>query len=117
MPTSGARLSTILGPPALALTLVAAAPAHAADVSVAGGVVTFAAAAGEANDVTVTDGLPGTIVLVDGGPGHGVAGAPVALRAGTGCLRNPAGGVTCSGAKAIDINLGDGADRARLQSL
>jgi Ca2+-binding RTX toxin-like protein len=93
--------------PLVALTLLAAAPAHAAMVSVAGGTLTVTAAAGETNAVGV-DHQSATYFVRD-------TGAPPS--AGPGC-RLATDEVQCpdSGITAAAVDLGDGDDNAGVSS-
>jgi Ca2+-binding RTX toxin-like protein len=87
---------------ALALSLVAAANAHAGTVSAANGRVTVSAAPGEANNVTVASTADGTTVK-DAGP---------ALTPDAGCAAQPDGSAVCPGpATLVDVTLGDGDDQ------
>jgi Ca2+-binding RTX toxin-like protein len=85
----------------LALLLVAAPAAQAGTVAASGSTVTYRAAAGEANRITVT-GSPGSVTVRD-------AGAPV-----TGCTAVTANEARCDGSfRRVSLTLGDGADRAK----
>ena len=89
----------------LALLLVAVPAAHAGTVAASGSTVTYRAAAGEANRVTVTAGR-GSVTVRD-------AGAPV-----TGCTPVTANEARCDGAfRRASLSLGDGADRARVSGI
>jgi hypothetical protein len=92
-----------------AVVALAVLPAYASAgmVSASGGTVTFAAAAGEANSVSV-DRLDGALTVND-------SGAPP--RAGAGCKQFGANAAQCpdSGITSLVIELGDGDDLAGLQ--
>jgi Ca2+-binding RTX toxin-like protein len=89
----------------LALLLLAVPAAHAGTVTASGSTVTYRAAAGEANRVTVT-GSSGSVTVRD-------AGAPV-----TGCTALTANEARCDGAfRRASLSLGDGADRARVTGI
>jgi Ca2+-binding RTX toxin-like protein len=84
----------------LAVVLLAAPAAQAGTVAARGSTVTYRAAAGEANRITVT-GAPGSVTVRD-------ASAPV-----TGCTAVTANEARCDGAfRRVSLSLGDGADRA-----
>jgi hypothetical protein len=83
------------------LSLGAAGEAHASAVSAANGRVTFAAAPGEANNVTVASSADSTTVKDAG----------AALAPGAGCQAQPDGSALCAGpATLVDVQLGDGDD-------
>ncbi|MEA2497354.1 MAG: hypothetical protein QOJ29_5265 [Thermoleophilaceae bacterium] len=87
---------------ALALSLVAAAEAHAGTVSAANGRVTISAAAGEANNLTVATTADGTTVKDAG----------AVLTPDAGCAAQPDGSAVCPGpATLVDLTLGDGDDQ------
>jgi Ca2+-binding RTX toxin-like protein len=89
----------------LALLLLAAPAAQAGTVVASGPTVTYRAAAGEANRITVTTG-PGSVTVRD-------AGAPV-----TGCTAVTANEARCDGSfRRASLSLGDGADRARVSGI
>jgi Ca2+-binding RTX toxin-like protein len=86
----------------LALLPVAAPAAQAGTVTASGSTVTYRAAPGEANRITVT-GSPGSVTVRD-------AGAPV-----TGCAPVTTNEARCDGTyRRASLSLGDGADRARV---
>ncbi len=99
----------------VAAVLIAAPAAGAATVGAvpAGSkpVITFTAVAGEVNDVVLAQTAAGVAI--------GDRGAP--LTAEEGCVAVDAHSVTCAGTTdsigAINVSLGDGADRATVQSL
>ena len=89
----------------LALLLVAAPAAQAGTVAAGGSTLTYRAAAGDANRVTMTAGR-GSVNVRD-------AGAPV-----TGCAPVTANEARCDGAfRRASLSLGDGADRARVSGI
>jgi Ca2+-binding RTX toxin-like protein len=86
----------------LALLLVAAPAATAGTVAASGPTVTYRAAAGEANRITVT-GSPGSVTVRD------------ASAAVTGCTPVTTNEARCDGTfRRASLSLGDGADRARV---
>ena len=88
-----------------ALLLVAAPAAQAGTVAADGSRVTYRAATGEANRVTVT-AARGSVAVRD-------AGAPV-----TGCAPVTANEARCDGEfRRASLSLGDGADRARVDGI
>ena len=85
---------------AFSVALLAPPAAHAGTVAASGSTVTYRAAAGEANRITVT-GSRGSVTVRD-------AGAPV-----TGCAAVTANEARCDGPfRRVSLTLGDGADRA-----
>ena len=88
-----------------ALALATAASAQAATVSVSGNKVTYRAASGERNDVTIT-ATSSSVIVRD-------ARAPV-----TGCTAVGPNGALCEGVfRRATVLLGNGADRARITGL
>ena len=79
------------------LLLLAPASAQAATVSFADGAVTYTAAPGETNRVTLTSATE-------------VRDSSATLTAGTGCTLAAPGRVTCAAATRFAIDLGDGDD-------
>ena len=79
------------------LLLLAPASAQAATVSFADGAVTYTAAPGETNRVTLTSATE-------------VRDSTATLTAGTGCTLAAPGRVTCAAATRFAIDLGDGDD-------
>ncbi len=92
----------------LATTAVLAIPAtaHAAFATVSSGRLTFTAALGETNDVTVTSSADSIRVAEAGHLGP----LPI-LIAGTGGCRGLAAALDCTGATSVALNTGDGNDR------
>lgn len=91
---------------ALAGLLLLAAPAQAATVSAAGGVLRVQASPGEQNKITVGDAGPSSVGVED-------AGAP--LSPGSGCAALvDLGPVTCTSVARIEADTGDGADSVRI---
>jgi Ca2+-binding RTX toxin-like protein len=89
----------------LALLFLAAPAAHAGTITASGSTVTYRAAAGEANRITVT-GSTGSVTVRD-------AGASV-----TGCTAVTANEARCDGAfRHASLSIGDGADRARVTGI
>jgi hypothetical protein len=104
------RLSALLAAGAAAVALGAVpATAHAATASYAKGTITFTAAKGEANNLTVAPfGL--TLKLTDTGTA-GPAKAPIVLTAGPGCWHTASNTALCPvGATLLQAGLGDGND-------
>jgi hypothetical protein len=94
----------------VALTLVAPASAHAATVTVAGGVLTYTATPGKISNVTLTEAA-GTVTLTRGTGDDDTLTFPGATCAAT------ASGATCAGVTTrIDIDAGDLADRVTATS-
>jgi Ca2+-binding RTX toxin-like protein len=88
-----------------ALVVAAAPAAQAGTVAASGSTVTYRAAAGEANRITVT-GSRASVTVHD-------AGAPV-----TGCTPVTANEARCDGPfRRASLSLGDGADRARVEGI
>lgn len=89
----------------LALLLVAAPAAQAGTLAASGATVTYRAAAGEANRITVT-GSSGSVTVRD-------ASSPV-----TGCTPVTTNEARCDGTfRRASLSLGDGADRARVSGI
>jgi hypothetical protein len=89
----------------LALLLLAAPATQAGTVTASGSTVSYRAAAGEANRITVT-GSPGSVTVRD-------ASAPV-----TGCAAVTANEARCDGAfRRASLSLGDRSDRARVSGI
>jgi hypothetical protein len=98
------RLPTALAAIALA-ALVLTATALAGTVSRSGGTLTFSAAPGETNNLTIT------FTQEDGSLGISDSGAPMSFDPSAGCTGDASGG-GCPGAgvSLVSINLGDGDD-------
>src|SRR4051812_38125859 len=98
------RLSALLAAGAVSLAL-APGIAEAASVGASAGSISFAAAAGEANDVTVAPwGL--ALKVTDRGT---KSGSPIALSVGTGCWRLSASSASCAvPVNGIQFDAGDG---------
>jgi hypothetical protein len=92
---------------AFAVLGVAPAAARAASVSEAGGTLSYVAAAGEANHVTIAPwGL--SLKVTETGM---KLGAPIVLSSGTGCWRLSSSSAACAGtAILVNASLGDGDD-------
>ena len=102
--------ATVLLTAAFAALFLFATSAHAASVYVSGGTLTFTASSGEANDLTITPSGAGFRV-VDAGL------APLGLAATGGCSSSAGattGDAVCTGVSAINVQLNDGADTARV---
>ena len=92
---------------ALAAFAVAPAAADAASVSEIGGKLSYVAAPGESNHVTIA---PWGFYLKVTDTGTKL-GAPVVLTSGSGCWRLSSSSASCgSAATALNVNLGDGDD-------
>jgi hypothetical protein len=104
------RLRTLLAAGAVVGVLAVAPAAHAATVSATSGRVSFVAAPGEANHLTIA---PWGLTLKVTETGTAKSGAPIALTAGSGCLRLSSTSAACSGTTAT-VNLGDGNDTVNL---
>jgi hypothetical protein len=104
------RLRTLLAAGAVLVALAAAPAAHAATVSAANGRVSFGAAPGEANHLTIA---PWGMALKVTETGTTKTGAAIALTVGSGCLRLSTNSAACSGTTAT-VNLGDGNDSVDL---
>jgi hypothetical protein len=107
------RLSALLAAGAASMAL-APATADAASVGVSGASLSFASAAGEANDVTIAPwGL--ALKVTDSGT---KSGSPIALSISTGCWRLSASSAACAvPANGIQFEAGDGADRLDASAL
>src|SRR3954454_423202 len=96
------RLRALLAAGAVLVVLAIAPAANAATVSEASGKLNYAAAAGEANHVTIVPwGL--TLKVTETGTRYGF---PVALTVGSGCWKLSAGSASCARAAAV-VSLGD----------
>src|SRR4051794_1046384 len=92
---------------ALAVLALAPAGARAATVSEASGKLSYVAAAGEANHVTIAPWGFGLKVTETGTK----AGAPIVLTSGSGCWRLSSSSASCPGiATLVNASLGDGND-------
>jgi hypothetical protein len=93
---------------------LAPATAQAGSVGVTAGSLSFAAAAGEANDVTIGPwGL--ALKVTDSGT---KSGAPIALTVGTGCWRLSMTSAACAvPPNGVQLDSGDGADRLDASTL
>jgi hypothetical protein len=96
------RLRALLAAGAALVVLAIAPPANAATVSEASGKLNYAAAAGEANHVTI---VPWGLMLkvTETGTRNGF---PIALTVGSGCWKLSAGSASCARAAAV-VSLGD----------
>ncbi|MEA2410554.1 MAG: hypothetical protein QOC77_1115 [Thermoleophilaceae bacterium] len=107
------RLPALLAAGAVAMAL-APGTASAASVSEGSGSLSYAAAVGEANDVTIAPwGL--ALKVTDSGT---KAGSPIALTIGTGCWRLSSNSAACAiPTNGIQFEGGDGADRLDASAL
>ena len=101
------RLRPLLAAGAALAVLWAAPAAHAASVSEASGTLSYVAAPGEANHVTISQwGL--SLKVAETGTRYGF---PIALSVGSGCWRLSSGSAWCSlAATGVNASLGDGND-------
>ena len=100
------RLRALLAAGAALAVLGAAPAAHAASVSESAGKLSYVAAAGEANHVTIAPwGL--SLKVTETGK---KLGAPIVLASGSGCWRLSTSSASCGLAPLGNVNLGDGDD-------
>ena len=105
------RLRALLAAGAALVVMAVAPAAHAATVSEAGGKLYYAAAAGEANHVSI---LPWGLMLkvTETGTRYG---SPIALSVGSGCWKLSTSSASCARTTAV-VSLGDGNDNADLRN-
>ena len=89
----------------IAVTLGMPATAQAADVTLAGGVLTYTGAPGATSNVTFVEGPTGTVTI------ERIAGDTDAWRTVAGCTTVSPTQLRCVGATSATITAGDGSDR------